>query len=115
MQICSCLVRLNGSPVHTVAKGDVTPAEILILQEIHGKDAVIDIKPVRMDKRSHPQEWERLSMAYGRAPDGLMDAGNGNLLEKMFPGAQKQLPIDLKDIGMGHLLNPTRAEEKADA
>lgn len=114
MQICSCTVRIGGSPVHTVQKDDVTPAEILVLQQIHGTDAVIEIKPLRMDKRSHPAEWDRLCERYGAAPEGLMNAGNGDLLEKMFPGAQKNLPIDLKDIGMGHLLNPNRAEEKAD-
>lgn len=110
MQICTCEVRLNDSAAHTVPKVGVTPAEILILQAIHGASAVVNIRPVQQDRRSSNEEWDRLQAAYGRAPDGLMDAGNGALLQKLFPGAMPKLPVTLKDIGMQHLMNPLRAE-----
>lgn len=110
MQICTCEVRLNDSAAHTVTKVGVTPAEILILQAIHGASAVVDIRPVQQDRRSNNDEWDRLQATYGRAPDGLMDAGNGALLQKLFPGAMPKLPVTLKDIGMQHLMNPLRSE-----
>jgi hypothetical protein len=110
MQICTCEVRLNDSAGHTVPKTEVTPAEILILQAIHGASAVVNIRPTKQDRRGNAEEWDRLHSAYGRAPDGLMDAGNGTLLAKLFPGAMPKLPVTLKDIGMQHLLNPLRSE-----
>lgn len=110
MQLCDCEVRIADSAGHTVIKNNVTPAEIIILKAIHGASAVVNIQPTKMDKRPHGEEWERLTKAYGRAPDGLMDAGNGDLLEKLFPGAQKNLPVSLKDIGLGHLIGGRRSE-----
>jgi hypothetical protein len=74
---------------------------------------VVNIKPVKQDRRSNHEEWDRLTGSYGRAPDGLMDAGNGELLGKLFPGAMPKLPVTLKDIGMQHLLNPLRSEPEA--
>lgn len=111
MQLCDVEVRLGDSAGHTVPKTGVTPAEIVVLQAIHGASAIVGIKPTKMDKRPHTQEWDRLVSTYGRAADGLMDAGNGNLLEKLFPGATKNLPITLKDIGLGHLMNPIKASK----
>lgn len=108
MQLCDLEVRLNDSAGHTVLKTDATPAEIVVLQNIHGPSAVVNIRPTKMDKRLSSVEWDRLNLLYGRAPDGLMDAGNGNLLERLFPGATKNLPVSLKDIGLGHLMNPLR-------
>jgi len=109
MQLCNLEVRLNDSPGHTVPKFDVTPAEIQVLQAIHGPSAIVGIQPVRMDKRAQSFEWERLNSLYGKPSEGLADAGNGDLLQKLFPGANKRLPITLKDIGLGHLLNPGAA------
>jgi len=115
MQLCDLEVRLGDSSGHTVPKTNVTPAEIVVLQAIHGASAIVGIKPTKMDKRPHIEEYERLQGIYGRAPDGLMDAGNGDLLEKLFPGAAKQLPVSLKDIGLGHLVNPLKGDKGAKA
>jgi len=114
MRLCDLTVRLNDSTGHTVRKTEVTPAEILVLQAIHGDSAVVDIEPKKDVKRAVAEEWDRLISLYGRPTDGLMDAGNGDLLEKLFPGAlsAKRLPVTMKDIGLGHLANPLR--EKAE-
>lgn len=111
MQLCNLEVRLGDSSGHTVYKTNATPAEIVVLQAIHGASAVVGIQPVKMDKRPHIEEFERLVALYGRTPDGLMDAGNGDLLEKLFPGAAKNLPVTLKDIGLGHLVNPIKGKK----
>ncbi|API60535.1 hypothetical protein BSL82_15630 [Tardibacter chloracetimidivorans] len=108
MQLCNVEVRLGDSAGHTVRKSDVTPAEILVLRAIHGESAVVDINPTKMSKRAQHEEWDRLQRSYGRTPAGLTDAGNGSLLEKLFPGAQKNLPVSLKDIGLAELMNPHR-------
>lgn len=114
MRLCDLTVRLNDSTGHTVRKQDVTPAEIVVLQAIHGESAVIEIEPKKEVNRPMSDEWDRLQSIYGRNPEGLMDAGNGDLLEKLFPGAMssKRLPVTMKDIGLGHLTNPLRGKGK---
>lgn len=114
MQLCEVMVRLAGSVQHTVPKQNVTPAEIVILQRIHGTDAVTDIRPTRMDKRSHADEYERLQRIYGKNGRTTVEGEPSVLLDRLFPGAIKKLPVTLKDIGLGHLMNPNaRAEEAA--
>jgi hypothetical protein len=88
MQRCTVTVRLSGDLNNTVRKSNVSPAEIVILREIHGGvDAVVDIQPNGMDKMPHRQERDRLEVIYG-----------GPLVEKIFPGKFAPLPVSLKDI-----------------
>jgi hypothetical protein len=114
MQLCDIELRLGGQLTSTVHKQDVTPAEIQVLWAIHGEDAVTNVRPRKMDKRTHKAEYDRLVGLYGRAPDGLMDAGNGALLEKIYPGAQKVLPVSLGDIGREAWMRPNTATEDTD-
>lgn len=114
MQLCNLEVRLGDSAGHTVFKTNVTPAEIVVLQAIHGASAIVGIQPTKMDKRPHVEEFDRLTALYGRTSDGLMDAGNGDLLDRLFPGAAKRLPVSLEDIGLGHLVNPIKGKGKAE-
>lgn len=107
MQICSVMVRIAGSLLQTVPKPRVTPAEILILQHIHGSDAVVDIRPVEFDETIRNEaELERLSREYDPQA-GAFTASPGDergpLIDKLFPGAVKQLPKTLTEIGMPHL------------
>lgn len=119
MQLCNLTLRLGGSPLHTVPKTGVTPAEILVLQHIHGSDAVIDIRPTKIDKhRRHEGEFERLAGLYDRAASASApgDEAKG-VMNTLFPGAMKKLPTTLKEIGLGHYLSPAAVEaaERADA
>lgn len=111
MQIVDCNVRIGGSVLHVVPKQDVTPAEIIVLQQIHGTDAVQDVRPKRMDKRSHTEEFDRLRRTYGRNGLQSVDGEPSVLLDRLFPGAIKRLPVTLKDIGMGHLITGGKAPE----
>lgn len=103
MQLCNAEVRIADSPGHTVFKVDITPAEIIVLRAIHGEASVIDITPTMHVNRDSQGEFLRLQSIYGRSPEGLMNAGNGELLERIFPGLPKRLPDTLSDIGLGHL------------
>lgn len=105
MQKCSVVVRLNGSLLNTVPKVNVTPAEILILQHLHGGDAVVDIRPTEFDKKvRQEQEYDRLSRAYDRPAGGFADAPGADdeksIMQKLFPGALKRLPLTLEEIGI---------------
>lgn len=90
MQRVTCLVRLNGDLNNTVQKSGVSPAEIVILNDIHGGpdgDAVVNIQPNEMDKMSHAQERGRLRGIYGH-----------HVVDRLFPGEFSRLPVTLKDL-----------------
>lgn len=89
MQLASCFVRLFGDINNEVPRGDVTPAEVAVLQSIHGPGSVVKIQPTGMDKRPHGQELERLKSFYN--PKVVTDA---------FPGVSPKLPVHFKDIGI---------------
>lgn len=102
MQLSSLNLRLGGSLLHTVHKVNVTPAEIMILQRIHGQDAVVDVRPTKVDKTiRHSAEYERLAGLYDRSAS--VDSPDGptpSIMQQMFPGAIKKLPTTLKEIGL---------------
>ena len=62
MEICTCLVSIGGDPRHVVPKHSTTPAEIVLLQRLHGNDAVTEIVVTEKDKRSHEDERDRLAL-----------------------------------------------------
>lgn len=82
MQRANCLVSLGGDHGNTVPKWLCTAAEIAVLREIHGDDAVNDIEPIDEIKRSNREERGRLLAIYGGAkyPD------QKPIVESMFPG-----------------------------
>lgn len=88
MQRATCTVRLSGDVGNTVRKEGVSPAEIVILRDIHGgPDAVVDIQPTNMDKSSHADERAKLVDIYGQ-----------RVVDRIFPGQYANLPVSLKDI-----------------
>jgi hypothetical protein len=90
MQRVTCLVRLDGDPLNTVQKSGVSPAEIVILNDIHGGGdtaAVTNIQPNEMDKVTHSSERSRLRGIYGH-----------HVVDRLFPGEFSRLPVTLKEI-----------------
>lgn len=106
MQISSATIRLAGSLNNTVRKENLTPAEIVVLQALHGQDAIIDVLHERDERRSHNDEYERLSAIY--SPNTNLSTPDGerpDIMQKLFPGAVKKLPTNLIEIGMGEVAN----------
>ncbi|CAK0773586.1 hypothetical protein WCLP8_5030005 [uncultured Gammaproteobacteria bacterium] len=89
MQVCSCLVRHDGEMNHVTFKPNVTVAEIVILRAIHGEDAIVDILPVNMDRRTHEEEVDRLARIY-----------TDPVVKRLWSGFRPRLPATLKDIGI---------------
>lgn len=87
MQRVNCTLRLSGDVLNTVEKTNISPAEIVILNDLHGEGAVINIKPTQMDKVPHRQERERLAGIYGH-----------HVVDRIFPGEFNKLPSTLADI-----------------
>ena len=108
MQLSNLVLRLGGSQLHTVPITNATPAEILVLQRIHGDDAVTDIRPTKVDKtRRHQSEYERLAHKYDRGSTFQSAPGeeSKSIMASLFPGAMKKLPLTLKEIGLGHVMS----------
>lgn len=113
MQLCTIELCLNGSPINTVIKAGVTPAEILVLQQIHGDDAVRHVRPGKIDRnRRHASEYQRLSELYDRASAFSSKPGeeSKSIMEKLFPGIVRKLPTTLKEIGLGYMVSPAAVE-----
>jgi hypothetical protein len=93
MDIAHALVALGGDKGNSVPK-IVTPAEILVLQQLHGADSVHDILPARPQERSKASELARLAETY-QAKD---DEGK-RYVQSMFPSATL-LPMTLGELDL---------------
>lgn len=96
MQLYDAFVRPSGDLTCAIPKNSLTAAEIILLRKIHGPDAVVDIKKMNMDKRSHRKEYLRLSEAYTVVnPDT-----NVPLVVEVFGLAHAgvKLPVELLDM-----------------
>lgn len=66
MQLANAQVALGGNRGNTVRKYRITPAEVVVLQYLHGLDAVFDIEPLdETVDRSKREERLRLAQTYG--------------------------------------------------
>lgn len=115
MQLCDGMLRLGGSVGHTVPMVGLTPAEILVLMHIHGSDALADLRPVKMDNRTHAAEYDRLSAKYDASSAfDAADTDRKSVMAGLFPGAIRKLPVSLDDIGMGWVMTGKQRPEADD-
>lgn len=93
MQLANVQVALSGHKGNTVRKYDVTPAEVVTLQRLHGVDAVFDIEPLKKEvERTKREERNRLAQTYGwQEGDRFVSPvvtelypGNANNIEENF-------------------------------
>lgn len=95
MQIANVLVGLGGDRGHTVPKYGVTPAEILVLQAIHGDQSVHEVEPAGDVARTGRDEIVRLRELYtGRNED------NQTFVNVVFPTLTANVPEKLTDIAI---------------
>jgi hypothetical protein len=111
MQYANILLALGGDGGNQVPKFFVTPAEVLILQAIHGNQAltevdIIDLNDAHLtaeqietyEDRTNAEELARLREVYRHA---RVDDGNGSQLlvvSSLFPGAGAKVPESFTDI-----------------
>lgn len=89
MQNYKLLVWLNGEMTNQVRKEGVTAPEVILMQGIHGMDAILEIQKTTMDKRSHADERARLIEVYGEKRVG--DA---------FGPSHQRLPVTLEGMAV---------------
>lgn len=97
MQLYSCKLRLANNVNNEVGKSNVTAAEVMCLRHLHGEGAVVDVKPRKMDKRTHDQERDRLVQRFGQ-----------DTITALFGNGFQKLPVKLSASG-----KPTADEGEA--
>lgn len=90
MQFYSAKLRLSGSPLNEVRDVYSAP-EILLMQFLHGKDAVTEVKPVKTESMNLREYKEVLKAKYN--PSLIRKEQS---IDKIF-GALAQLPVVLPD------------------
>tara|TARA_R110002153_G_scaffold132549_2_gene281558 strand:+ start:81 stop:503 length:423 start_codon:yes stop_codon:yes gene_type:complete len=89
MQLVSCSVSLQSDIRNTVEKHNISVAEVAVLNMVHGQGACANIKPTKMDKRSHKDEKSFLVEKFRK---------HASSINEMFPGLNPSLPVSLRDI-----------------
>lgn len=99
MHLYSGKIRLGGSVLNEVRKDDLTAPEIYVLREIHGNDAVVDIKQTGVDKRSSVEERARLTTLYASVEDNNPEKLKGKIamMRNLFGHDSMGLPDKLTE------------------
>lgn len=106
--LCACMIDIADEKTNVLARGEENPVpwpEILVLQAIHGEQAIFDIRPVALGSRETPaREKERMMSIYGRDMVESVYAGRSFRMEWFMPG----WPIDPKKASKRQLKEATR-------
>jgi len=102
MQTLNAMVALTGDRNNMVWKIGLTPAEILLLQALHGADAVIQIEPTGDTAREPAAEIARLKENYPLHHERIQN------IWRDFPGPAFPMRIDSLGINPA-LLKPAEA------
>lgn len=94
MEKANCIVHKDGSLLHQVPKYNVTPAEILVLQHIHGRDAVTRVRRTQTASpgASHDEERDRLRRIYE------VDESTRNIVDRIFGAYSQKLPTKFSQL-----------------
>ena len=102
MQVLNAMVALGNDRYNMLWKTNITPPEILLLQQLHGQDAVTQIEPVGEIDRQPFEELDRLKTAYPIHRAKVQD------LWRDWPG--ERFPMRLDQLGLNPaLLKPREA------
>ena len=116
------MLKLGNDNANQQLKIDVTPAEVLVLEVIHGAGSVSKIQLKGLDsngkdanRRSHRQELARLRAIYSGNPGSNGDLTGDliggtpfendptqqSVIDRLFPGINPSLPLKYSDLN-GH-------------
>mgnify|MGYP001361605020 CR=1 FL=1 len=111
MEICNCTLAIDGDVRATIQKPYVSIAEIVVLQHLHGGDAVNNIKVVDISRKTDDEERDHLGKIYkdgkiieiftqyGKLPHSLKDARiNDVLLDPVWLNDGKPSPHSKKPV-----------------
>ncbi len=94
-------LRLGGSVLNEVPLSNVTAAEVDVLRALHGgSDAIVDLKPVGDDERSHAAERQRINEKYAGGGDNIEGQAKKKLamIRDLFGNDRLPLPLALDEV-----------------
>lgn len=100
MNLYTCKVRLNGSVTNEVPKIGVTAPELVLLQHIHGADAVSNVEHHSQVQRDEEEERERLVSTYGTSAKGIQR------VENVLGMSHQPLPTKVPGINLPEAKKP---------
>jgi hypothetical protein len=103
MQKAIAEILLNGNVQHTVVRA-VTAAEVPLLREVHGSDAVVNGQAMVVTKRTQAAEIARLKDEYG-----------AQVFSKVYAGTFPKLPSTFDEVGLEIQKSETKPAKKAAA
>jgi hypothetical protein len=89
MQLLNALVAITGDRNNMLLRTELTPAEIILLQQLHGDSSVSQIEPVGEVKREPQAEIERLKWLYPRESERIQN------IWRDHPGAAFPTRLDM--------------------
>lgn len=95
MQVFDCKVRLAGNVLNEVPKSGVSAPEVILLQHIHGNDAVVGLSLVSDTARRDAEERDRLNQEYGE-----------KVVKEVFGITSLPLPTELSGYGEDEEIDP---------
>ncbi len=118
MRFYTCDVSLEGDRRHVVRKVNMSPAELMIMQAVHGHGAVTNISrepQAKRDNTSHAELRARLERTYGRVRIGS-DNDPKPMLPQVFPGwPNVKFPVDAEAAGIDAIFMADEDKPKAKA
>lgn len=106
MRFYTAKVNIGGDRNHVIVKDELSPAEIMVLQAIHGQGEVHDIRQMPsqgLDRTPQAIIKAKLDKIYGKSKVGSGDPKR--VLPTVLPGwPNVDLPTDLKSAGISPLL-----------
>lgn len=108
MRFYTAKVNIGGDRNHVIVKAEMCPAEIMVLQAIHGSGEVYEIKQMPsagIDRTSQAALKDLLDKRYGKSKIGTGEPRR--VLPTVFPGwPNVDLPSDIKVAGIDpHLIS----------
>ena len=95
MHIINCVINVGGDALNAVPKANVTTAELLVLQAIHGQSAVHSIEVIDNPSTSGAEERDRLLSRYPKYR---------KVVDAIWQNNGGSFPSDIRKIGLSSTL-----------
>jgi hypothetical protein len=104
MDIYSGKIRLAGDMRNEVRRAGMTAPEVILLQRIHGPDAVLELEKMGSEKRNHQEERQRLYLDY---PAAINTDAKRHYVEELFGPNHNDLPTSVPGVA----ISPKRGKD----
>lgn len=97
MDFYKAKIRLAGNMLNEVRREGMTAPEIMLLQKIHGGDAVVEIEKTGNESMNHQAERQRLYIEY---PAAINVDAKRHYVEELFGPNHVDLPTSVPGVAI---------------